>query len=182
MALLDIDRRADHIPALAGSWAETPTFDDLIRDYQQSVVAFLSRMAGDRATAEDLAQETFIRIYEHLGDLRDPARARSWVFAIAANVARNHHRRQRIVQWVSLEWLRGTAHGDRDTSAAGIDARTAFSALSADDRQVLALLSLAGLTAAEVADILAIKPDAVYKRWQRARDRFLRLVGDDDDE
>src|SRR5437762_8076096 len=66
------------------------SFDELVVRYRPRLVAFLARRLADAAEAEDVAQETFLRAYDHL-DRYDPARPFStWLFAIGKNVAANH--------------------------------------------------------------------------------------------
>ena len=66
------------------------SFDELVVRYRPRLVAFLARRLADAADAEDVAQETFVRVYDHL-DRYDPARPFStWLFAIGKNVAANH--------------------------------------------------------------------------------------------
>src|SRR5215510_7975256 len=66
------------------------SFDELVVRYRPGLVAFLTRRLADAAEAEDVAQETFLRAYDHL-DRYDPARPFStWLFAIGKNVATNH--------------------------------------------------------------------------------------------
>ena len=63
-------------------------FANLVTRYQNGVFLFFCRMTGRRADAEDLAQETFMRVYESLHSLDDPTRFRSWFWAIASNLCR----------------------------------------------------------------------------------------------
>src|SRR5215510_13818141 len=66
------------------------SFDELVVRYRPGLVAFLARRLPDAADAEDVAQETFLRAYDHL-DRYDASRPFStWLFAIGKNVAANH--------------------------------------------------------------------------------------------
>lgn len=58
---------------------------------------------GDRETAADLTQETFLRAYRSLATVRAAAAFRPWFFRIATNLARDHLRRQRRIRWIPLE-------------------------------------------------------------------------------
>ena len=73
--------------------SETQTFDDLVREHRGSVYGLCYRYAGNRADAEDLAQEVFLRAYRGLSGFRGEASLSTWVYRIAVNVCLN---------WVSL--------------------------------------------------------------------------------
>lgn len=60
----------------------------IFEQYTRPLMSFIYDMVGDRAQAEDLTQETFVRAYGHMGRLRDDAKLASWLFGIARNVAR----------------------------------------------------------------------------------------------
>src|SRR5215470_3615985 len=65
------------------------SFDEIVVRLRPRLVAFLARRLADAAEAEDVAQETFLRAYDHL-DRYDPARPfTTWLFAIGKNVAAN---------------------------------------------------------------------------------------------
>ena len=62
----------------------------LLERYQVQVFGFVNRMVRGAPEAEDLAQETFVRMYERMDGLADPGRFRSWLWSIAANLCRDH--------------------------------------------------------------------------------------------
>ena len=68
-------------------------FNLLVWRSQRHLYNFLLRLTGDRTLAEDLCQETFLRSYLHLKELRDRERFRSWLFRIAVNLYRSDRRR-----------------------------------------------------------------------------------------
>lgn len=69
---------------------ETEAYGDLVRQYQNSVFNVCYRLLGERASAEDLAQDTFIRAYQRLGTFDDTRPFGPWVRRIAANLCLNH--------------------------------------------------------------------------------------------
>lgn len=74
-------------------------FERLLARYRTPLLTFLYRMVRDAQLAEDLAQETFLRVYRARGEYRPEAKFSTWLFRIAANLAlnalRDHHRRSR---------------------------------------------------------------------------------------
>ena len=61
-------------------------FADLLHAYETPLYNFLARMTGSRTDAEDLFQETFVRVYKNLHRFREGAPFRPWLYRIAANL------------------------------------------------------------------------------------------------
>jgi RNA polymerase sigma-70 factor, ECF subfamily len=80
--------------ALIKAWqsGDSGAFDRLLRRYQAPLFAYLYRRTGDRATAEDLFQETFMRVIRALPGYQERARFASWLFGIAWRLVIDHHR------------------------------------------------------------------------------------------
>jgi len=83
-------------------------FREILRRYERPVFALLYRMVRDRALAEDLAQDTFVKILNGIRSYRPEFKFSSWVFKIANNAAIDHLRR-RAVDTISL-------HGSPDAT------------------------------------------------------------------
>ena len=71
-------------------------FRELIRRYERPVFSLVYRMVRDRETAEDLAQETFIKVLNHIDRYRPEFKLSSWLFKIANNVAIDHLRKRQV--------------------------------------------------------------------------------------
>jgi len=90
------------------------SFDFLLRKYRSPLVNFLYRMVRDRATAEDLAQDVFLRVYRARTAYIPSAKFTTWLFRIATNLALNSLRDNRHEKMaVSLD----AAAGDEEDSA-----------------------------------------------------------------
>ena len=76
--------------ALGGS---QPAFEQIVRRYQRPVISLIVRMTGDRARAEDLAQETFVKAFRSLKSFDSTRRLSSWLFRIAHNTTLDALRR-----------------------------------------------------------------------------------------
>jgi RNA polymerase sigma-70 factor, ECF subfamily len=129
---------------------------------------------GDRALAEDAAQAAWVRAWQRIDQLRDPAKVRSWLVAVAANEARQIARRKQP------QFDRGSAvsfGSEADPSL--IDLSNALAAVTADDRQLLALRYLIGLTSAEIGAELGLSAGAVRHRLMRLVGRLREVMRDD---
>lgn len=79
-----------------------PAFRELVRRYERPVFSLVYRMVRDRETAEDLAQEAFIKVLNHIDRYSPEFKFSSWLFKISNNVAIDHLRRKRV-ETVSID-------------------------------------------------------------------------------
>ena len=158
--------------------------NDLMARHAQPVFQFLCRMLGNEDDANDLAQETFLRVYQHRASFKPGVRFTTWLYTIAANLARNHYRWRTRHPNVSLDAeseASGQSIGDvlpssdpaPDGAAVATERAAAVRAevekLPADMREVIILCEWQELSAAEAAAILATTPKAIDNRLYRAR-------------
>jgi RNA polymerase sigma-70 factor, ECF subfamily len=83
------------VVALAQQGREA-AYRELLRRYERPIFSLVFRMVRDRETAEDLAQETFVKVLNHLDKYRPEFKFSSWLFKIANNVAIDHLRRRQV--------------------------------------------------------------------------------------
>ena len=153
------------------------TFDQHLIDATAGVTARLARIVGDRAVAEDLCQETFVRAWR--GAPRDlpPERLRAWLHRTATNLAFDELRRRARRDEIGYDDAL-TGVGATDASVAGADVRDALGALTPHQRLVLLLRFEQGLSLRELGDLLDIGEDAARKRVARAREAFADALRD----
>src|SRR3569832_1617691 len=93
---LDLPNLPDaDVVALAQQGRE-PAFRELIRRYERPVFSLIYRMVRDRELAEDLAQDTFVKVLSHIDRYRPEFKLSSWLFKIANNVAIDHLRKRQL--------------------------------------------------------------------------------------
>jgi len=148
--------------------------------------AFLFRMVGTVEDAEDLVQETFLRAFRGLDRFRGGAALETWVFRIAANLARDHLRRRSRAP--GTESLRGGEGGGQAAPRDGDPAlraaarereaalRRALDGLPFLQRAALSLKVLRGLPYREIARILDSTPASVKASIHLARKRLALLL------
>lgn len=149
-------------------------FAELVRRYEAAVFRLALRITGDRADAEDAAQEAFLRAWRALGRF-DPERPFGpWVLKIAANRALSKVEQRRPK--AALEEAAEVAETTRDREP-GERLREALAGLSALDRAILSLRYEDGLPLADIAATLGILEGAAKVRLFRARERLMGLLG-----
>ena len=154
------------------------TIESLWEASSERLRAWFERQTGDAHGAEDLVQETFTRIQENLGSLRDGDRLAAWVGAIASNVLADHGRRMArsaIASEAVDENLLERDAGDREPdllhAAAGwIEAFLAR--LDPTDVAFLRAVDLEGRAQVDIARELGLAPSSARSRVQRARARL----------
>ena len=160
-------------------------FSELVDRYQRPLFAFLGRMGLEAARAEEVAQETFLRAWQHLPRYRtEQAQFSTWLFTIARRLAlnelaRSSNRHEVAADDDAPEPACAAARPEQALDQRRLQARVdaAFRSLGTDDRSVLALAYSHDLGMAEIAVIEGCSVDAVKTRLHRARQR-LRIALD----
>ncbi len=163
VSLLDRIRRGD-----------TEGAGELFERYAPALLRFTDRMLSDRAAAEEVTQEVFVKVISRAHQYDGRAGVASWLFAIAANACRDRRRRDRRATVVPLE-----AVAEPRAKGEGVEAamasrerrravREALADLSEEQREALILARYHGMPYAEIAETLGITVGAVKTRIFRA--------------
>lgn len=166
-ALVDRLRRGDPV-----------AFDRVYVAYHPRVFSFLLRLSGRRDTAEDLAQETWLKLARAAPGLREDTTLAPFLFTIARNAFMSHRR------WAMLDLSRIVTFGLEAVSAAATEPtpethheraraiallEAALAEVPLASREVLLLVGVEGLDQEEVARMLGLSYDALRQRLSRAR-------------
>ncbi|WP_044568479.1 sigma-70 family RNA polymerase sigma factor [Arthrobacter sp. M2012083] len=164
----EIIRRSRDSPAV---------FGELYDRHATAIYRYAARRAGDFA-AEDVTAETFLVAWEHL-DSYDTSRddARPWLFGIATNLLREHHRAEaKVLRTAAKSTSREAIADDSDRIAAEVDAKIATGQIAqvlrdmaAIDRETLLLYAWADLTYEGIAQATGVPVGTVRSRLNRAR-------------
>src|SRR5262244_2577048 len=142
-------------------------FEDLVIAYQHRIFGVALRMLGSRAEAEEIAQEVFLRAHRALADFRGDARLGTWLYGIASRLCLNRlaspDRRMARGDAALIEVPATTPDAAAEVERAERDAalRTAIAELPNEQRLVLVLRDVEGLSYEEIADALALVPGTV---------------------
>jgi len=152
-------------------------FARLFEQYHAPILNYLHRMVGDRALAEDLTQDAFLKAYNALPATRPELAFKPWLYRIATNTAISQLRRRKIVQWVPF--LAGHDHAGDDSVERSVarkrDIEQALAKLPKHYAAVLLLRHYQGLSLAETAAALDITENAAKLRLFRARKAFAEV-------
>jgi RNA polymerase sigma-70 factor (ECF subfamily) len=183
-------------------------FSVLVRTYEQRVFALVLRMLGNRAEAEDLAQEVFVQVFKAIGTFRSESKLSTWIYRIAINLCKNRRKYLRVRHTQEQEEL--DAQEDRahaaelrrgapplgaptaPATAAQVDrpdevtagrqveriVRRAILALEPTFRECLVLRDVEELSYEEIGQITGLPEGTVKSRIHRARTQLKELVED----
>ncbi len=150
-------------------------FEELVIAYQHRVFGVALRMLGNRAEAEEIAQEVFLRAHRAIADFRGEARLGTWLYAIASRLCLNRlaspDRRLARGDDPLMDVPASTPDAAAAAERAELDAalRAAIAELPDDRRLVLVLRDVEGLSYEQIAEALALDPGTVRSRLHRAR-------------
>lgn len=158
-------------------------FAEIVMQYQQPLFGFLGRMSIQQALAEEIAQETFIRVWRNLGEYQASKAAFStWLFTIARNLAFNEFSRARSqYELAAGDDLPDIASEEPEpmhilcTKQRQLKLQLALRQLNMQDRSAIGLAYVQELTMADIARIENCSVEAVKTRLHRAKEK-LRLL------
>lgn len=157
----------------------------LVERYQRRVIGLVWGLLGNRADAEDVAQDTFLRAFKALGSFRGQSAFRSWLFQIAINAARTARRTR---EGRHEDSAGGTMEMDATAGPDSLEravvardrVRRAMATLPSDLREAVILRDVNGLDYREIAQVLGIPMGTVESRIFRGRARLRQALTDPD--
>ena len=167
-------------------------FGELVKRYDGRLLNFVYRTVGDRERAQDLVQETFVRVYRHMQRFDQSKKFSTWIYTIAGNLAKNELRNRSRNPLILFQAIRKNWGADHrpleweDSSFKPDDlfrkrflkeqVEKAVAELPEHHRIVFVLRELEGKTYEEIAEITGCNLGTVKSRLNRARNNFARLI------
>lgn len=166
-------------------------FTELVRRFQGRVKNLVSRVLNDREASDDLAQEVFVRVFAHRRNYRRGAKFSTWLFTIAANLAKNEIRRRvRRRNWFSLDALQemvgdGSSHlaDPKEGQEKSLQREQlqqaigqAIATVPEKYRLALVLRDIEGFAYEDIGQMLGIPGGTVRSRINRARGMLKRKL------
>jgi len=169
-----------------------PSFPELVGRYQSRLLNFIYRTIGDRDRAEDLVQETFIRVYRHLHRFDQTKKFSTWIYTIASNLAKNELRNRSRNPLVLFQTIKKNWEADHrplqweDPAHRPDDlfrkrhlqemVERAVEQLPEHHRAVFVLREMEGKTYEEISEITGVNLGTVKSRLNRARNNFAQII------
>ena len=172
---------ADATEQLSGTAAfdagvgEMPSWSELVQAHADSVYGLAYRLTGNQQDAEDLTQETFMRVFRSLKSYR-PGTFEGWLHRITTNLFLDMVRHRQVIRMEALPENYDRVPGTLKTPEQAVDdamldpdLEIALAELQPDYRAVVVLCDVVGLTYEEIASTLGLKMGTVRSRIHRAR-------------
>jgi RNA polymerase sigma-70 factor (ECF subfamily) len=165
---------------------DVESFSRIVDRFKDPIVNYVTRLVGQRERAEDVAQETFVRFYQHRHKYQELGSLQAYLFRIATNLVRSQERRRR--RWRILEPIfsyGGRSHDGVHSPASPQEPDPERSSLASEEHRVvtraiasldialrapLVLREIEGLSYREIADALELAEGTVKSRLHRARE------------
>jgi RNA polymerase sigma-70 factor (ECF subfamily) len=170
-------------------------FNELVRAYERRVFALVLRMLGNRAEAEDLAQEVFVQVFKAIGSFRGESKLSTWIYRIAVNLCKNRSKYLRVRHAGEQDELEAVAErvplGEARRANVGQVARPdemlggkqveaivqrAIQQIETSFRECLVLRDVEELSYEEIGEITGLPPGTVKSRIHRARAMLREIV------
>lgn len=158
-----------------GARGDDSAFRILVERWQNQVFAFLLRMLGCPEDAQDLCQETFMRMISSADTYKGQGQFQSWLFRIAGNQARSRLRRRKVLRWFSFDNNRQdppslalNAHQELERAETRADVTRAIDKLPPRQKEALLLKQYQGMKYEEIAETMGLSVSAVQMLLHRA--------------
>lgn len=173
----DLEEQALVLRAMCG---DDEAYTRLFERYNERISRYLVRMVGDDGVGCELAQETFLKAWQSLPSLRDPACFVSWLYRIATNRActyQSSNKRLRTVSWELAVEYASELHiaGPEQQVAEQELVRLVLAQITPTYRACVIFYIVEQLPQKQVAELLGINVSSVSKYVQRGQDEFRRI-------
>lgn len=167
----------DHLMALLRA-GDSRAFAELYERYRTPVFTFLVRLTGNHHLAEDLLQETFLRLYRGRAAYQPTGRFHTWLFTIARRLAVDYYRRQHAAWDREPDAIEASDRAEHRAETRELLERVdrALRRLSPAQREVVLLSRFAGMNAADIGLATGSTPGAVRVTLHRALRRLQSLL------
>lgn len=158
-------------------------FEALVRSVQRPVYGLCLRLLRSEAEASEVAQEAFLRAYQHLHRYDDGKPFDLWVMAIARNLSLDLLRRRSRMLTENVDDMHESLPSGAASQEEGVivaeerrSLESAMSTLSVDDREVLSLYYVQKRTTKEIAAVMGVAPGTIMARLFRAREKLRKQM------
>jgi RNA polymerase sigma-70 factor (ECF subfamily) len=153
-------------------------FESLVRDYQADVWRFAYHLTRNRATAEDVTQEAFLKAYRGLGSYKGQAKFTSWLLRIVRNCAVDTYRKTRKETPTETHHERSDRSSPSPATEERIRINEAIRRLPLPLREPFVTIEVLGYSYQETAVILGLRVGTVKSRMHRARTALIESLAD----
>jgi len=182
---IDMDRETEFTLVQRMAGGDTAAFDAIYDEYRARLYSFLVRLSRQRDLAQDLLEETWLRLVEHAGRFKPGTPLGPWLYTVAHNLYFSYCR-SRVIEDERVAGLMGLWPSAarrpspfEEASAGELEARLerALAALPPRYRELLQLSLVEEMTPAEIAEVCGVTSQTLRQRLFRARSMLAQELG-----
>jgi RNA polymerase sigma-70 factor, ECF subfamily len=198
MAAISREEASDEVLMMRFQGGDRPSFGLLVRRHKTAIYNFILRQVRAPQTAEDLAQDVFVKIVQNAAEFKHEARFTTWAYAIARNVCIDHLRKMSLRRHPSLDHSdsgEGPTLGERtadsrpgasvDRAAIGAELAVritrAVEELPAEQREVFLLREIGHVPFKDIAQMTNVPENTVKSRMRYALERLQQALEEYED-
>ncbi|OVE75527.1 hypothetical protein BVX98_07365 [bacterium F11] len=165
----------------------TSAFEVLLYRYQPIVLITCYKLIGNNQDAEEVCQDVFVRVFHHIKNFKERSSFKTWLYRIVHNASiskamgRSKYEKKAVgLSEVNENQIIGKRTSNNDKSGTGFEDLQIYLALellSEEDRRIMLLRFISGLSIKEISDVIGIEINAVKVRLFRAKNRFRSAYG-----
>ena len=169
---------------------DSTAFNQIVSAYRRRIMGTISHVIGRPEDVEDVAQEVFIRLYFSLGQLRTAEVFEPWLYRLTVNASYDYLRKsrrriesrmadlseQQVMMADAVAGSRAQHDENRKTAGQGYSFRNCLGTVSEEDRILLTLKEVEGLSLKELEKVYDVNENALKVRLFRARQRVLKKM------
>ena len=168
----------NQLVALVQSAADGDAYSELVNRYPMSLFAFIYRYTGEKYLAEDLTQDTFIKVYEKISQFRGKSQFKTWLFSIAYREFLQSKRKENTLQNVLNYIKQNTTQKYLSKLDDSIDVNNALKKLSDKQKAVILLCDASGMSHREASKVLEMPLGSLKTYIKQARVIMLKQLED----
>ena len=166
----------EELVARAVAARDQAAFGELVRRHQSRVRAWLRQLTRNAATADDLAQETFIKAWDKLQTFGGQGRFAAWLMKIAYTEFLMSHRRakseQRLAAAVQAEMTEPPVHDPAGEQSVAIDLQRMLAVLSDEEQVAMVLCYAQGLSHGEASEVTGMPVGTIKSHIHRSKEKI----------
>lgn len=167
---------------MTGEDRDIKTFDELYNGYSADIYKFTYSLTGNPEEANDITQETFIKLYSQLTSAQNPDNPKAWIYRVAANTCYNHLKRKKKFRQIIEEnpavvptQSPATMENDLIEAQEIMILRNALNQLPVRDRIILSLYK-EGFSPTDLAQLIKVKKNSIGKILARSIEKLAKKI------
>jgi RNA polymerase sigma-70 factor (ECF subfamily) len=151
-------------------------FCQLVEAYQSPIRRFFFNLTNDEELCKDLAQDTFVKAWLHIGTFRAAAKFSTWLYRIAYNTFYDHTRSHKILTCFDMETISDSIVADTHSRDINLDFKQAQKVLKEEERVAMLLFYVEDQTISKISKIMNIPKGTIKSNLHRGKEKLKKYL------